>query len=174
MKRALTLFIMAAMPASAMAFDETRVAGWRVYPSGDVCAMGTVYEDDTAFLVRQSASRGRVVLAFESREATSRKDGEKVRLNVLAYSSPSAHSGKAWDDIEFTVQVGDDGVRQFVSAPVGDKVLDDIAKHRTLSFFYGENLVKTLKLDGTARALRAFRTCASEVARLDPRDPFVK
>lgn len=174
MKRALTFLLIACLPVPLFAFDETRVGQWRVSPSGDVCAMGIVYEDGTAFLVRQSATRRNVVLAFESREATSRKDGEKVKLNVLAYSSSAAHTGTDWDGIEFVVRVGDDGARQFVSEGLDDKVLADIARHRTLSFFYGDVLVKSLKLDGSARATRALRTCAYEVAGLDPRDPFVQ
>lgn len=175
MKRCILAIVTGLLPVSAGAWETREVGGFRVAAMENEasCSMIAVYEDGTHLYASFDAAKTRATVVFSSDVATSVKQDEKHKLDILMTNSRKVDDG--WEDIEFTVRWLEDPRKPaFFSQNLESNFLDDLARYDGISFFIGDNMIEGFKLDGSAAAVKALRECGFAVAGLNPKDPFLK
>jgi hypothetical protein len=171
-------FALAAITCEAEAQDsdfEFLHDGWTIGQTAenDYCALLRQYDDNTYFGILFDARNQVVMISLENEFATSLNNGENVRLDMIIFTSVGNSTGDGWDGLSYSVSVDEDGSRRFISERLNPEVLDDLARHSNVGWMYRGNVVQSLALDGSARAIEALRDCSFEVAGLNRRDPFL-
>ena len=142
------------------------------YPDSDGCLLRMGYENSFLSLAYNAKTKIAIV-RFVSKEATSIKNDEKKKLNIMFLVTPT-REGDTWEDTDFTAKINEDGSRYFTSEPLNSEFIDSFAKSVTVAFFYGENLVESFNLAGSAKLVSKLKDCSMMAGGINPNDPFTK
>lgn len=152
------------------------VPGWTINRLRGFCSMGTDFQNKlskatTVLLLFYDYRLESVKLIFNDPGVKSLhpKDTKKLTIKFIG----SDRLDDSWGEQEFMVL---ENLRGYEGAAFGAKfvpeMLDDLAKHSGVGFYYGAVLLQAFPLEGTALAVKKLRECASSEAALNPSDPF--
>lgn len=145
-----------------------RVNGWAVFRNTGSCRMVSVFNDDTSLSVDLDVRRNESFLTFVDPSIKSLKEGDTREIDIF-FMEPKYDDG--WGKKKFSVGITESGSAIF-SVFLDDEIVTDIAKYKTLAFFYRERLVQSFPLEGSAKVVEALRRCAHDERRRNPSDPF--
>lgn len=175
--RVLAIFAAVSISAPASAEEAIKVstiAGWSIYRDDEskTCRMVSAFENNEVLFVTYDAAEKGSVVTFTEKQATSLKDGEKRKVDILLSKGGALDDG--WEDTDFRVSVRDNGQRVLSSQSLDDPFLEDIAKSSAIRFAVKGHKIDTYNLSGSGKAVAALRSCAMKAAGLNPLDPFAR
>jgi hypothetical protein len=160
------LVSMIAVPAAADLTPYAEAGGWDVYQDTSDCTMTAVYGTSQVMITFDERTDD-VTVSFSDPSVKSLKQGDRRDLRTV-FIEPGYDDG--WGTKSFGV-IDMEGTRHFTRV-MDVQFLTDMAKYKYVAFFYGDVLLRSYKLEGSALAVRSLRACATKVARLNPSDPF--
>lgn len=169
-----TLVLALSVGMSAAAADDDpidEIGAWSIYRNATNCAAFSAFADEEFVGIYYDASDRSTWIVFTDVDATSLDDGDARTIDIyLERADGSIDDG--WEGVEFTLGVGGDGRRLFVSQDLDEPALSDFKKARTIGFFYKDRKIAAYDLAGTAAALGAVERCSMGVHGINPRDVF--
>jgi hypothetical protein len=144
--------------------------GWIISQDKSECFMSASFKNDSNLHIGYDSRLNTVTVGFTDASAKSLNNGDERKLDTFFASSPNTLDD-GWKDKTFTVAVNDDGERIFFRQ-MSAEFLTDMAKYEKLAFFYGDVLLRSYNLEGSALGIQSLRACAAKMARINPSDPF--
>jgi len=174
-----SIFAIVALSASVPALAQEmyfRKDHWSVIsdPSDKTCSILANFEEELVLLATYDAALDGVRLKFAIPEASSRKDGEELKLKLL-FMDTMNNLDSGWGEKKFVVsRMGPSETPIFVSGILNREVLDDLARNKFIALYFGDKLIISLNLSGSAVVVSKLRKCAFEAAGLNADDPFLQ
>lgn len=151
---------------------ERHVGGFSLYRNDDNCTIIASYTDGESVLVRYDGKTKDVNIAFTNKNATSLTENDEKKIKIYFVDGKKLDDG--WGETSFSVSIENNGTRMLVSQPMDAQLLDDFAKNDAVGFFYGDKMIASYTLKGSGEAIPALKTCAMQVAGINPNDPFAQ
>lgn len=179
----LTIIIAAALalltPMGAAARDWPETAGWTILEGASYCAMTNEFEgpgDSELYLIMRTD--GLVLLADVNSQWSSKED--EVYDDITAVMDGTTYGGSKAVGMSFSGKNG-------FAVALSPRMVDDVAKARSIRLYKGETKIDHLNLSGTAAAIAVTRRCLATLRSADaaaererrryadmPADPFAK
>ena len=163
-----------AVQATQVSQDQIVAGWWRLHTSAEykMCTLAAPFTNGEYLAVTYYAGEKTAVMAFTEKDATSLKEGDKRKIDIIFEINRQLDDG--WTDTEFETSVEDDGSRHLNSEDLEAVFLDDFAKARAVEFRVGKTKIAAYNLRNSAQGVTALRNCAMRAAGLNPKDPFAR
>jgi hypothetical protein len=148
---------------------------WTVYPFKDEesCDLGYKEANNEYLTIAYSAKEKFFRILITNKDASSLKNDQVVSLNV--YFTKNGKMAESWNPIDFSARRMEGQSPILVSDMITSKALSDFEKNDVFAVMTrSDKIVSAYRLEGSAKAIEQLRSCGSDVAGINPNDPFMK